>query len=81
MDTLAPPGSGVDAAELVRLEASVAAALPAYLADLERLVNIDCGSYTPAGVEEVGRFVADGFERLGAEIGRASCRERVSFLV
>lgn len=68
MDTLAPPGSGVDAAELVRLEASVAAALPAYLADLERLVNIDCGSYTPAGVEEVGRFVADAFERLGAAV-------------
>ena len=68
MDTLAPPGSGVDAAELVRLEASVAAALPAYLADLERLVNIDCGSYTPAGVDEVGRCVADRFERLGAGV-------------
>ena len=31
--------------------------LPAYLADLERLVNIDCGSYTPDGVDEVGRWV------------------------
>ena len=25
-----------------------------FLADLERLVNIDCGSYTKAGVDAVG---------------------------
>jgi glutamate carboxypeptidase len=57
-----------------------------YLRDLERLVNIDCGSYTKAGVDEVGRFVAeflreqlnavveiDANERLGdTVIGRIS---------
>ena len=42
------------AAELDALRSAVAADLPAYLADLERLVNIDCGSYTPDGVDEVG---------------------------
>ena len=41
---------------------------PAYLADLERLVNIDCGSYTPAGVDEVGRFVAAFLEAAGAAV-------------
>ena len=41
----------------------IRAAEPAYLADLARLVNIDCGSYTPAGVDEVGRFVAGFLDR------------------
>ena len=40
----------------------------AYLPDLERLVNIDCGSYTPAGVDEVGRFVAGFLADLGASV-------------
>ena len=38
--------------ELGALRAVIASDLPAYLADLEHLVNIDCGSYTPAGVNE-----------------------------
>ncbi len=54
--------------ELDALRAAVAADLPDYLADLEQLVNIDCGSYTPAGVDEVGRFVADFLRELGAEV-------------
>ena len=40
--------------ELTGLTAAVDRALPAYLADLERLVNTDCGSYTKGGVDEVG---------------------------
>ncbi|MCI0344192.1 MAG: M20/M25/M40 family metallo-hydrolase, partial [Chloroflexi bacterium] len=68
MDTVAAPGSSVQTDELERLEASIRAALPAFLADLERLVNIDCGSYTPAGVDEVGRFVAERFERIGFDV-------------
>ena len=68
MDTVAAPGSGVSAAELERIEASVAAVLPVFLADLERLVNTDCGSYTPAGVDEIGRFVAERFERIGFDV-------------
>ena len=54
--------------ELDSLRATIAADLPAYLADLQRLVNIDCGSYTPAGVDEVGRWTAAFFAGLGAEI-------------
>ena len=48
---------------------NVEALLPDYLRDLERLVNIDCGSYTKAGVDEVGRWTA-GFlrDQLGAVV-------------
>ncbi len=52
----------VTRAELDRLNAaSMTAELPAYLADLQRLVDIDCGIYTKAGVDEVGRWVAEAF--------------------
>ena len=56
------------AAELEGLRAVIGADLPAYLADLERLINIDCGSYTPAGVNEVGRWTAEFLAGLGASI-------------
>ena len=56
------------AAELDALRAAIGGDLPAYLDDLERLVNIDCGSYTPAGVNEVGRWVASFFADLGATV-------------
>ncbi|HET7168771.1 MAG TPA: M20 family metallopeptidase [Candidatus Limnocylindrales bacterium] len=54
--------------ELDSLRATIAADLPAYLADLQHLVDIDCGSYTPAGVDEVGRWTTAFLEGLGAEI-------------
>jgi glutamate carboxypeptidase len=54
--------------ELDGLRAAIAADLPAYLGDLERLVNIDCGSYTPAGVNEVGRWTGAFLAGLGASI-------------
>jgi glutamate carboxypeptidase len=54
--------------ELDALRASIAGDLPDYLEDLERLVNIDCGSYTPDGVNEVGRWVASFLSGLGADI-------------
>ena len=41
---------------------------PAFLADLERLVNLDCGSYTKDGVDEVGRWVRARLESLGASV-------------
>jgi Acetylornithine deacetylase/Succinyl-diaminopimelate desuccinylase and related deacylases len=56
------------AAELDALRAAIGADLPAYLADLERLVSIDCGSYTRAGVDEVGRWVAAFLTELGATV-------------
>ncbi len=68
METIAEPGAGVTADELTAIEDAIRAAEPAYLADLERLVNIDCGSYTPAGVEEVATFVAGFLAGLGAEV-------------
>ncbi len=68
MDPLTAPGGAVADPELTALEAAVRAAEPAYLADLERLVNIDCGSYTPAGVDEVGRFVAAFMTGHGARV-------------
>jgi glutamate carboxypeptidase len=58
------------AAELDGLRAAIGADLAAYLADLERLVNIDCGSYTPSGVDTIGRWVADFLTGLGAVVER-----------
>jgi glutamate carboxypeptidase len=63
-ETLAIPS----AAELDALRTVVGADIPAYLVDLARLVNIDCGSYTPAGVDAVGRWVAAFLADLGAEV-------------
>ena len=64
------PDAGAAAApsddELDDLRTRLAAAEPAFLSELEQLVNIDCGSYTKAGVDEVGRFVAARMAELGA---------------
>ena len=56
------------AAELDALRATIGADLPAYLEDLEELVNIDCGSYTREGVDAVGRWVTDFVTELGATV-------------
>lgn len=63
-------GGTVRPDELSAIEGLVRADLPAFLADLERLVNIDCGSYTKAGVDEVGRWVAGFLEGQGARVTR-----------
>jgi glutamate carboxypeptidase len=68
MDTLTEPGAGVSAEELADLGAAIRAAEAAYLADLERLVNTDCGSYTPEGVDEIGRFVSAFLHAAGARV-------------
>jgi glutamate carboxypeptidase len=57
MDAIDAEGLVADA-ELAAIAEAVHAGEPAYLADLERLVNIDCGSYTPEGVDRIGEFVA-----------------------
>ncbi len=54
--------------ELAGLQRAVTATLDDYLADLARLVNVDCGSYTKAGVDEVGRWTADRLRALGATV-------------
>jgi len=63
-------GATVRPDELDAIHGLVVADLPAFLTDLETLVNIDCGSYTKAGVDEVGRWVAAFMERLGASVTR-----------
>jgi len=67
----------VPPAELSALRAHVAAAEPAFLADLERLVNLDCGSYTRDGVNEVATWVAAFLARIGGEVTRHSDRDGV----
>ena len=60
-----------DPAELSRI---VAASRPRYLAELEELVNVDCGSYTPEGVNRVASFVADTLTALGSAVERTPHR-------
>jgi glutamate carboxypeptidase len=60
----------VPPAELAALHERVAAVEPAFLADLERLVNLDCGSYTRDGVNQVATWVAAFLARLGGEVTR-----------
>jgi glutamate carboxypeptidase len=59
---------------------NVEAQLPRYLVELEQLVNIDCGSYTPEGVNRVADFCADAFGALGASVERLPA-ERLGDLV
>lgn len=54
--------------ELDALRIAIGADLPDYLSDLERLVNLDCGSYTPEGVNQVARWVSSFLSGLGADI-------------
>ncbi len=70
MTTATGSDSLVSPAELDKLRATVEAGLPAFLADLERLCNIDCGSYTPAGVNEVADWVEADLRALGASVDR-----------
>lgn len=52
------------------LRQAVEARLPRFLAELETLVNIDCGSYTPDGVNRVASLVAESLEGIGADVER-----------
>jgi glutamate carboxypeptidase len=58
--------------DLAALRSLVDARLPRYLVELETLVNIDCGSYTPDGVNAVADVVVDLLSRLGARVERTS---------
>jgi len=48
--------------------AFLSSALPAYLRDLETLVNTDCGTYNKAGVDSVARLMRERFREFGAEV-------------
>src|SRR3954453_8298643 len=54
--------------ELEHLRSFTADALPSFLADLERLVNVDCGTYTKVGVDEIGVWFAEQLVELGAQV-------------
>jgi glutamate carboxypeptidase len=56
----------MSSSHLERIRQSVSSSLPEYSLDLARLVNIDSGSYTKSGVDEVGRWLAEQFRDLGA---------------
>jgi glutamate carboxypeptidase len=56
--------------ELDALRRIVDARLPRFLAELESLVNLDCGSYTPDGVNRVADHVVDALTALGADVER-----------
>ncbi|MGZ8481959.1 MAG: M20/M25/M40 family metallo-hydrolase, partial [Candidatus Limnocylindria bacterium] len=62
---------------LTALRERVEAQLPRYLATLEQLVSVDCGSYTPEGVNRVADVVADALDTMGAAVERISHRPTV----
>ncbi|HEY4227940.1 MAG TPA: M20/M25/M40 family metallo-hydrolase, partial [Candidatus Limnocylindrales bacterium] len=70
MPTTNAPGDAVASTELDALRATVTAGLPAFMADLERMCNIDCGSYTPDGVNRIGDMVGTELASMGASVER-----------
>lgn len=54
--------------ELELLRAVIEREQPSFLHDLRRLVSIDCGSYSKAGVDEVGALVESRFAEAGAHV-------------
>jgi glutamate carboxypeptidase len=56
--------------ELTTLRRIVDARLPRFLAELETMVKIDCGSYTPDGVNRIADLVTDALRADGAETER-----------
>lgn len=56
--------------ELATLRRIVDARLPRFLAELEAMVNVDCGSYTPDGVNRIADLVTDALRAAGAETER-----------
>ncbi|MEO7295924.1 MAG: M20/M25/M40 family metallo-hydrolase, partial [Candidatus Limnocylindria bacterium] len=60
--------------DLDALRRSVEEAHPAYLRELAELVNIDCGSYTPEGVNRVADAVSASMKTLGFDVERRAHR-------
>jgi glutamate carboxypeptidase len=56
--------------ELDALRRILDARLPRFLAELEAMVNIDCGSYTPIGVNRIADLVTSALEDQGATVDR-----------
>lgn len=60
--------TAVSDAELDQIRAFATGAQDSFLADLERLVNVDCGTYTKSGVDEIGAWFAQQMTELGASV-------------
>jgi glutamate carboxypeptidase len=56
--------------DLDALRRTVDERLPRFLSELERMVNIDCGSYTPDGVNLIADLVVDALRDLDADVER-----------
>ena len=56
--------------DLPALRRIVDARLPRFLSELETMVNVDCGSYTPEGVNRIADLVAEALGEAGAEVRR-----------
>lgn len=56
------------------LREAVSARFERYLEELQELVDIDCGSYTPDGVNRVATHVAEALQGLSAEVERVPHR-------
>jgi glutamate carboxypeptidase len=56
------------------LQAALAARYARFVDELAGLVNIDCGSYTPAGVNRVADVVSEALTGLGATVERVRHR-------
>ena len=69
-----PPG-------LDRLLAHVRGVEPAFIRDLQHLVNIDSGTHTKAGVDRVSRWMGQQLAGLGASVIRRSHHELGETLV
>ncbi|MEY9942067.1 M20 family metallopeptidase [Streptacidiphilus sp. MAP5-3] len=67
-----PSTTGLSATE--QLERHVQARYDGFLADLARLVSVDCGSWNAEGVNQVADFCADRLASLGFTVTRTPAR-------
>ena len=59
------------AVDVPSLRSIVAASSEAFVEDLRTMVNVDCGSYTPSGVNRIADLCEERFEPGGGpSIGR-----------
>jgi glutamate carboxypeptidase len=60
--------------DLLSLQDLAAARFDGFVRDLERMVNVDCGSYTPAGVNVIADMCEARFRDSGWEVERRAHR-------
>ena len=70
-----------NSATLGRLGVEVERCLPDFMDDLEAIVNIESGSYTRTGVDQVVSWMADRLGALGATIERHANDELADTIV